>query len=436
MKKRNLYLNTFLLLVFTLFLFYYKVVFIIPFYLVYVFCYLIRYWGNTKIFFLLLFVSFIFNHPDNIEIDSTYKEHIGVVDEVYNTSITVIDNDHRYYLMKVDEDLCKGDVIKYETGYYNDIEKGGFDTFYRSTKSIGYGYANKLEVVEKEENIRNDIYHGLIDENNWYSDITLLMLYGKEEGKAESLSNRIDIMGVSHLFVVSGFHISLLYIMIEKVLGGLFKSKNSITLISFCITTFFLYIVYFPPTGVRAILTLTIARMTTMEKKEALSITGIAFFVINPWVLLSSSMILSFSITLAIYLYRPNEISILDMLSLSLFAFYISLPTVSTWEEHHNIFAPLLSVVLTPIVSFYYILSLLSLPFHWMWGAIDILYKLFFFIIMIFSNLEVLFITPKTTILQQCILTITTVYFVYLMRYNGLTLLSTMFILSLIIFLV
>lgn len=92
---------------------------------------------------------------------STETTHEAIVENVYSTSITVIENGQRYYLMKIDQDLVKGDIITYSCSYYQDIDKGSFGIFYNTTKAIGYGYVTDLELVERSMSFRTNLYSNL-----------------------------------------------------------------------------------------------------------------------------------------------------------------------------------------------------------------------------------------------------------------------------------
>ncbi len=408
---------------------------ILIFLLPYITYYLLKYGSHAKALFITLLFATLFNYHGQPTINDSY-EHQAVVDDVYTSSITVIEDGQKYYLMGIDEQVSHGDVISYNSVYNDDVEKGSFDLFYKSTKAIACGWAKNLEIIKKSNDLRSEIHNDLYETEGWYSDFTLLMLYGEEDGLGSVINDGVSKMGISHLFVVSGFHIALFYIFIEKILSNILKSSKMANLVAFSISTGFLYLVYFPPTGIRALLTLIFVRGFNLERTESLSLTGLMFFVINPYILLTNSMILSFTITLAIYLYRPQELSIMDMIVLSMFAFYISLPTVSTWENQHNLTAPLLSIVLTPIVAMMYVVSLVFLPFKDCWVLADPLFALFFWVLKIFSNVSAYFSTGLLTMQEQLYITSLSIYYIHTLRNNKVILMSSFFSISLIIFLI
>ncbi len=435
MGKRYIFLNTLLISLIMIFVLYWGCFFLAPLVITYIFFYFVTYKKSGLILIFVLIGSFAFNYKIDEGINEEYV-HTAVVDKTYSSSITVIEDGERYYLMSVDENLNKGDVISYKTYYNTDVDKGSFDMFYKSTKSKGYGYSTELEVEYRADTIRSGIKEDLYKSQSWYSDFSLLMLYGEETNRGSNVSNDINMMGISHLFVVSGFHMSLFFLSIEYIGSKLRMSRGNSFLMSFAVSTFFLYLVYFPPTGVRALLTVSIIRTRYVDKVDSLSIVGLFYFITNPWILFSSSMVLSFSITYAIYFYAPSKMSFFDMINLSVFAFYISLGTVSTWETSHNLLAPLLSIVMTPIVTFYYMLSLVLLPFSNLWMFFDPLFKAFAIIIWIFSHLHIIIHINLINQLQQMIVTVSSVSYIAVMRRNKVSILITFFSISGLLFLI
>ncbi len=403
----------------------------------YILWYVVTYKKNAFMLPMILSLAFVFNYQEKRELNNDWGYHTAVVNNVYSTSITVKEEGEIYYLYgDIDPGLVKGDTVSYSTKYYNNFEKGSFDIFYKSTGAIGAGKVYDFEVIEHCDNYRAELHNELYNDESYYSDITLLMLYGEPKGYGIYMDNKINKMGISHLFVVSGFHISLFFIILDTLGNTLIKNKKIVLFSSFGISLGFLYMIYFPPTGIRALLTTFFVRVGAMDRIEALSITGLIFFVLNPWIMLSSSMILSFSITLAIYIYRPREHSILDMITLSMFAFFISLPTISTWESNHNIFAPLLSMVMTPIVSMCYVIALVVLPFHGVWALLDPLFGAFYYLVIIFSQICLMFTSNLLTTYEQIFLTGMSLYLIHTLRFHKYALFSIFFSISLIVFLI
>lgn len=359
----------------------------------------------------IIFVSaFLFNYQPTNSINEEY-EHLAIVEKIYSSSIVVNEGGDKYYIMKVNEDVVVGDLIKYNAKYKTEVEKGSFDMFYKSTKAIGYGYASHLTIIEHKHNLRNNIYLKLLNSDGEYSNFALGMLYSKEtNGNVEMLSN-VNRMGIAHLFVISGFHISILYITIDGILCKIMGNNKKREFINIFIISIFLYLIYFPPTAIRALLTMMIMKRGMFGNVDSLSMVGILFFIANPWILFTNSMILSFSITILIYLIKPNKLSLWSSIKLSISAFLVALPTLATWNNTFNILSPLLTVVMTPFISMGYIICLVMIPFHNIWFIGDIIFRILDEIIRIFSYVYIPIETQTISPFQQLSLTIETLIF-------------------------
>ncbi|RKX65312.1 MAG: hypothetical protein DRP42_04990 [Tenericutes bacterium] len=101
-----------------------------------------------------------------------------------------------------------------------------------------------------------------------------------------------------------------------------------------------------------------------ISRNDSLAITGLIFFVFNPFLLLRTALVLSFATTFFINIildkkYDKTATTVL----ISLTAFIISVPLVSTFNNTFNILSPFMVIVLTPMISFYYVIVMMTLPF-------------------------------------------------------------------------
>lgn len=423
--KKYYFLFTFIFLIFIFIFFYFFQYWTLPF-LVFAIGYYIYFFKKYTIWLLLIiFLTLIFNYKGDDDINDNY-EHYAVVKEVYTTSITVVENKNKYYLMKVDEDLIINDVIYFEGYYYeDDFEKGSFEVFFNSTKSIAYSYPKNIKLVERPTSFRNKLYSNLVEDDCFYSDFSLFMLYGKINNRNEYISETVTDMGISYLFVISGFHIALFYMLINKLFLSLKINENLINYFSIFVSTIFLFLVFFPKTGVRALMTIALIKMSNLKSIECLSLVGIIFFIFNPWSMFGASMVLSFSITMMIYLYNFGNNYFLDYLNISIIALYISLPTICTWETEHNLLAPFLSTIITPLISIYYIISIIFLPFHNLWFIASLLFELLWIIIYLLSWIELTIDIEIIGFFNQWFLITISLLYVYIQRENKIILLTS-----------
>ena len=131
-----------------------------------------------------------------------------------------------------------------------------------------------------------------------------------------------------HLFVVSGFHISFIYSIINKLI----KTKKIISnIISLLICCFYVYLLNFSISALRAVLTIGISTFfkDKLNALDSLSISGILILLIEPLNVFNYSFIMSFLLTFTIIicnkiLKRYNKV--FQMLLISLVCFLVMFP--------------------------------------------------------------------------------------------------------------
>ncbi len=426
--KSYFYLHTLLSLILLLIFFYLMSIWLLPIIISY-FIFLFWYYKKRVLYIFLIFFISILASGNFKTVNSNYNHEAKVV-ETYKNSLVVKEDGSKYYLMKVPDVFVEGDIIKYQCNYKNKIEKGSFDIFYKGTKSTGYGYPKNIKIISKSTSYRSELKRELIESDGVYSNYVLSMIYKTHTQGNDSLFNTINKMGLSHLFVISGLHISIFYILTNKLVSKITKNKKMSFYSSIFVVSLFLYLTFLPMTGIRALLTIIIINTGRFNRIDSLSIAGIVFFVLNPWIMLGNSMILSFSITYMIYMLNTNKNSFLDLLLISIGAYFVALPTLSTWTTNHNLLAPLLSIALTPIISISYIVGLVILPFKWLWPLGSIFFTILNKIILLFSNFEFIITLNIINALTQVVLLSSTMIMIHVFRNNRIILLNTFTILS------
>ncbi len=175
-----------------------------------------------------------------------------------------------------------------------EILKDGSDTF-----------SCKLQLLRDE--IKSRIYSLLPNE---YGGIAVAMLLGDKSGISDETDTAFKNSGISHLFAVSGLHLSIwimgLYALLRKL--GVRQQLNSVISIAF--TFFIMALTGFSASISRAGVMLIIMMLGNMlnRKSDSLNSLGFAVFVIlavNPMAASSVSLLLSFFATLGIILSYP-----------------------------------------------------------------------------------------------------------------------------------
>lgn len=167
----------------------------------------------------------------------------------------------------------------------------------------------KLQLMR--DTIKTRIYSLLPNENG---AIAIAMLLGDSSAISDKTISAFSLTGVSHLFAISGLHLSIwvmgLYYLLDKI--GFNKRINSTITILF--TLFFMLLTGFTESISRAGIMLIVMALGNLLQRGADSVNslGVAAFIIlmfNPFAAANASFLLSFSATLGILvLFKPINI--------------------------------------------------------------------------------------------------------------------------------
>ena len=188
------------------------------------------------------------------------------------------------------------------------------------------------------------------------------LILGNKNDFDEDFEKSIKDNGIMHLFAISGLHVSLIIMMLEKLLR-LFRIKKE----EICISVFLLFymvITSFSPSIIRAILMYYLALINKKKKMgfsslDIISIVYIFLIMINPKYIYNLGFILSFLVSFFIILFSPliKEVSSnKQSFYISLFSNILTLPIIINMNNEINLLSPIANVF------FIYIVSTIILP--------------------------------------------------------------------------
>lgn len=311
-----------------------------------------------------------------------------------------------------------GDRIKLEGSF----KKLGFDSFSMYLKGNGIFSsfsASKLEVEGKSifsfKGKIIEFYQSHLDEKAFTYFKSLIL--GINDFDIE-YKEAINSIGISYLFCISGFHISMIALIFDKLLKKIFPLSYKrdyiviILLFSYVILTNFSYGV------LRAVLMYTLTKLNLykrlgMSKLDICSFSFIIIVILNPMSLYSMSLRLSYIMVLMIILSEDllkNKEGLTKSYLMALIAFLVTIPLVITINHEINlitliispIFLALFSFLILPITYIMIILPVLS-PF------MSSVYTLFEDIVYFFNSIELLKISIRNLRAYEIIL----YYFIY-----------------------
>lgn len=283
------------------------------------------------------------------------------------------------YLMYTDEEYEVGDTLLVNakiTKAFPEHYKGGFDyEDYLKHQSInGILKCDKIEKVGSSFSLaiikaKIEKYFELVFPTI-HSFLKTLLL-GSKHALNDELATSIKEIGISHLFVVSGLHVSMLLLILEKTIIKipLIKRKNIVKLIfliGYVIITNFLISV------IRVVLT---EILKIINKKLDLQFTSvdllmlniILVLVVNPYILFQMSFILSYLIAGTFCIASLNVLKkpifskkvigplLITPLVMSAVATLITLPIIINIDNEINVLSLIYNIFYIPIISYLFL---------------------------------------------------------------------------------
>jgi competence protein ComEC len=308
--------------------------------------------------------------------------------------------------------LLKGNVNKNDEGFNLRI-KGKFEANRDFTRGIiGTIYIDektrdKSDYISYITTFKKKLYDKFVNYLGTAKGALIMSLcFGESNYLSEPQKNDFKKLGVIHAISVSGFHMAIIY----KLLEGIFGIGTSI-LVSF------LYVLFTgaQPATLRAFLMIFALKMSKKVFKNydalsALSLSGILILTIKPYYCLDLGFILSYLSTLGILLYYnkvrralytlPSMLN--ESISLTLSAQVYSMPYAAFTLENLSFgFIPG-NVILLPLYSVLVLIGNIALIFYKIDFVFSILSKLLglFMLILDGATYILLMITPAVVYLN------------------------------------
>ncbi len=184
-----------------------------------------------------------------------------------------------------------------------------------------------------------------------------IFILGEKNILDEEILNNYQEEGVSHLFSLSGMHISLLAGIILYILNKISYNykMNYLTIILFLL--FYLFITDYPPSLIRAtilyiLLALNKSYSLKIKTIDLLLIVLIIVITINPFYIYNIGFQYSYIISISLIIFNKKiDNKLLKSLYISILCFLISLPITIYNFYQINTISILLNIILIPIVS-------------------------------------------------------------------------------------
>ena len=216
-----------------------------------------------------------------------------------------------------------------------------------------------IELIQKNNNLLYTIKNRIKERtnNNHYLSLFILGENTLDDEIKESYQNN----GISHLFAISGMHVTLFMVVLTYLLEKITKHTiiNKIIIIFFLL--FYMVLTNFSISIVRAsCLTIAFIIKKTFDiKLSSLELLGyICFFCLcyNPYLIYQVGFIFTFLITFT-FLFFAKQLSkyqhyVTKLIATSLIAFIVSIPVLINHFFQINFLTPVLNLLFIPLITF------------------------------------------------------------------------------------
>ena len=259
---------------------------------------------------------------------------------------------------------------------------------YLKSKKIYYIMTgNKIELIKKNSNILYKIKNFITNRINNYNNSEYLKMFilGDTKDLDKNIYNTYKENGITHLFAISGMHISLL----STILLKLFKSYK-ITIIFLLL---YLFLARFTPSVLRATFLFIILYFNKkfnlkLKSYEVLILIFCIMLLFNPYYIYNVGFIFSFLISFNLMIfskYLQNLKYFKSLFYTSIISFISGLPIMINNYFSVNILSILLNMFFVPFIS------IIIFPFSLLTFIFKFLTPIYSFLIYILENISSFF---------------------------------------------
>lgn len=303
-----------------------------------------------------------------------YKENISI--QIPNEGV-VIENEPSL-LIKTNEGLFVGItdetiLISSKISFNAEINEikpvyltGQFDyvRYLKSQNIKGSLFVDEITVIGNQEglySIRQKVSDYLEHQFDTFLPYIRAFVLADTSSFDESFFERVRFLGISHIFALSGLHVTFVSNGLDKWLSKYKKPKLTFTFISVFLLLY-LALASFSVSFIRAFFLYIFLSLNRIFKKaytaiDGLSLVFIISLCVNPYIIFDFGFLLSYSVTLGLLVMTPLLNSKNGIYHVSWLAFLMTLPLVTLLNGFVNVSSILINI---PIVLFLGILLPIS----------------------------------------------------------------------------
>ncbi len=269
---------------------------------------------------------------------------------------------------------------------------------------------DSIKILNENSNPFIKLKNRVIKHVNSYKDSTYLYAFilGKTELISDEVLTSYRENGISHLFALSGLHVSIFSSILLFILKKLRFKEILNYVIIFIFLLLFSFITGFSPSILRATLLFFLLGINkvfylNIRTLDILYLVFIILVIINPFIIYNLSFILSF--TAAFFLIFSSDLLkgknyFVSLFKVSLLSYFASLPLSIYYFGYTNLLGTILNLVFVPLVSFVvFPLTLLTFIISKFYSILNITTNLLESLSLLFNKFKIIIYFPSINLI-------------------------------------
>ena len=269
---------------------------------------------------------------------------------------------------------------------------------------------DNIKILKENSNPFIKLKNRVIKHVNSYKDSTYLYAFilGKTELISDEVLTSYRENGISHLFALSGLHVSIFSSILLFILKKLRFKEILNYVIIFIFLLLFSFITGFSPSILRATLLFFLLGINkvfylNIRTLDILYLVFIILVIINPFIIYNLSFILSF--TAAFFLIFSSDLLkgknyFVSLFKVSLLSYFASLPLSIYYFGYTNLLGTILNLVFVPLVSFVvFPLTLLTFIISKFYSILNITTNLLESLSLLFNKFKIIIYFPRMNLI-------------------------------------
>ncbi len=263
-------------------------------------------------------------------------------------------------------DIKYGDYLKLTGSFKVPDKNTNFNLFnyknYLKSKKIYYIFEiKKIEKVKNNKKItftlKNKIIKRINKINNKYLNVFIL---GDSTTLEDEVLDSYRNNGISHLFAISGMHITLFSSILIMILNKIIKNKKLNNIIIILFLFFYMFLTNFTPSIIRASFLFILLSLNKMFKLKIETLYVLIFILqilllYNPYYIYNNGFLLSFITTATLIIFNKAIHNcnnyLLKTFVISLMCFLITIPICINSYYQINLLSPFINLIFVPLIS-------------------------------------------------------------------------------------